>query len=304
MNKHKIVVCGATGNQGRAVVENLLKEPKWDVTALTRNTNTDAAKRLRGLGAKLLKADTQDLASLLSAFKGAYGVFGVTQPWSSDYKKCDVHNELEQGRNIISAGKIAGVEHLVFSSIINTENKPTGVSHVDSKLELEQFIKDKGVPHCILRCAQFMDNIGQQFFPVKNGKIKGFIAAHAKVPYVACDDIGATAALIFRFPQAHLFKTYDLIGDFATGNEIADVLAEIHGTPFKYSAPPAFLLRLFAQDFYAMRRWFERYGKVPYCLPMLKAIEVSQKNFKMRSISQHLRGIQARTGRKLCETIV
>jgi uncharacterized protein YbjT (DUF2867 family) len=289
MKQHQIVVCGATGNQGFAVCKSLLKNKQWQVAALTRNPDSNTAKELKRLGALIVVADTNDKATLLAAFKNAYGVFGLTQPWSADYKQCDIGSELLQGRNIIAACKLAGVQHLVFSSIINLDNEPTGVSHVDSKLELEQLIKDKQVPYTIIRCAQFMDNIGSDFFPVKNGKIKGFISAAARVPYIACQDIGACTAQIFEQPGHYLNNTYDLIGDFVSGQELAMIMQEIQNRKFKYRAAPAFLLRWFAPEFYTMRRWFESMTHPQFSDPIRQAIETSQHNFQLLSVEQHLR---------------
>jgi uncharacterized protein YbjT (DUF2867 family) len=289
MNQHKIVVCGATGNQGFAVCKSLLKNKVWQVVALTRSADSIKAKELEHLGATIITADTTDQASLLAAFKNAYGVFGVTQPWSADYKNCDIAGELLQGRNIIAACKLAGVQHLVFSSIINLANQPTGVSHVDSKLKLEQLVKAKQMPYTIIRCAQFMDNIGAGFFPVKNGKVKGFITAKAKVPYIACHDIGACTARILERPEYYLDNTYDLIGDFVSGHELAAIVQKINNRKFTYSAAPAFLLRWFAPEFYTMRRWFEGMNQAPFSEPIQQALKASRNNFQLLSVENHLR---------------
>jgi uncharacterized protein YbjT (DUF2867 family) len=67
-------------------------------------------------GATVVKAATTDMASLARAFSGAYGVFGLTQPWPSEKGKYDTQHEIIQGKNLIWACEEAGVSQLLFSS--------------------------------------------------------------------------------------------------------------------------------------------------------------------------------------------
>lgn len=53
-----IAVTGATGAQGGSIIDALLKEPsKWKVRAITRNTSSEAAKKLAAKGVEVVKAD-------------------------------------------------------------------------------------------------------------------------------------------------------------------------------------------------------------------------------------------------------
>ncbi|MFB9301603.1 NmrA family NAD(P)-binding protein [Kibdelosporangium philippinense] len=72
-DKRVIVVAGATGNQGGAVVNALVD--RWHVRALTRDTSSAAARALTGI--EVVAGDMAELDSLRTALKGAYGVFGV-----------------------------------------------------------------------------------------------------------------------------------------------------------------------------------------------------------------------------------
>ncbi|MEW6701777.1 MAG: NmrA/HSCARG family protein [Bacteroidota bacterium] len=265
MDKKTIVVCGATGKQGGAVIESLLKKQHWNVVALSRNLEGDKATALRKRGVKVMKADLQDRASLVSAFRGAKGVFGVTQPWSSDYKKCYTDAEIVQGHNIVDACNKASVEHLIISSVVHLDMKHTGVTHVDSKIAIENYLKQSKVPHTLLRLASFMDNIGADFFPVKRRYVRGLTDKNVKVIYIACKDIGEFAAIAFEQPDKYLNKDLDLIADFISGEELAETLGKIRkGEYFKYKSPPKFLLKIFAKEFYEMRLLFENWGRPPY----------------------------------------
>jgi uncharacterized protein YbjT (DUF2867 family) len=259
-----IVVCGATGNQGRAVLRQLLARRREEVVAMTRAPESARAVEAARAGARVVRGDLLDRESLRNAFRSARAVFGVTQPWSPDYKRCDVAAEIRQGRNLIDACVEAGVEHLVLSTVLLLEAAPTRVPHVDSKVEIEKHAHEARVPLTIVRPASFMDNIGTRFFPVKRGRVRGFVARDAKVPYIACADIGALVSVAFDRPDDFRGKEINALGDFVSGDELAAILSRIQGAPFRYTAPPAFLMWLFAREFYTMRRGFERYGRPPY----------------------------------------
>jgi len=275
----RVVVCGATGNQGKAVVSALLASQQWEVVALTRSTEGAAAGELRRAGARVVRADLLDRASLVEAFRGAYGVFGVTQPWSADYKKCDVASEVRQGRNIIDACLECGIEHLVLSTVMLLFDYQRGqISHVDSKLDIEAYAREKQVPMTIVRPASFMDNIGLPFFPVKRGSVRGFVAGDAKVPYVACADIGVLVAAALSRPAEVLGKEVRALGDLVSGADLAAALSKLRrGERFKYKAVPAIVLRLFAREFHQMRREFESYGRPPALSRYQPVLEETRK---------------------------
>src|SRR5215471_2491033 len=113
--RSKIVVCGATGHQGQAVVRHLLASRCWDVVAISRTPQSHVAAALARAGVEVARGDLLDYTSLASVFEKAYGVFGVTQPWSPDYRTSEVASEIRQGKNIVDASVAAGVTHLVFS---------------------------------------------------------------------------------------------------------------------------------------------------------------------------------------------
>jgi NADP-dependent 3-hydroxy acid dehydrogenase YdfG len=64
-----IAVTGATGSQGGGVVNIMKKTPGWKVRALTRNPESDAAKKLVADGVEVVQADFDDESSLQKSFK-------------------------------------------------------------------------------------------------------------------------------------------------------------------------------------------------------------------------------------------
>ncbi|KAK3367855.1 NAD(P)-binding protein [Podospora didyma] len=116
--KRLIVVVGATGNQGGSVARRFLKDPRFTVRGLTRNTSSPAAQELAALGAEMVAIDLDDVETLKPAFKGANVIFSVTQYWEPFFRpdhralakeqgitcrKFAYDTELRHGKNIADA---------------------------------------------------------------------------------------------------------------------------------------------------------------------------------------------------------
>lgn len=66
---HTIAVVGATGIQGGSVISTLLKEGIFKIRGITRNPTSTKALALAASGVEIVKADLNDEASLVAAFK-------------------------------------------------------------------------------------------------------------------------------------------------------------------------------------------------------------------------------------------
>ncbi|KIW89619.1 uncharacterized protein Z519_09775 [Cladophialophora bantiana CBS 173.52] len=109
----RILVTGATGNQGGSVAKLLLQYPdKYKVRVLTRNPESDAAKRLAQQGAEVVKGDLTDASTLDAAFSDCWGAFVVTNFYDATIKD-DPASEEQQGRNATLAAQRAGGKHRV-----------------------------------------------------------------------------------------------------------------------------------------------------------------------------------------------
>ena len=75
-----IAVVGATGAQGGGLVRAILTDPEhgFSARAITRKPDSENAKALKNIGAEVVAGDADDAASLERAFKGAWGVFALT----------------------------------------------------------------------------------------------------------------------------------------------------------------------------------------------------------------------------------
>jgi uncharacterized protein YbjT (DUF2867 family) len=142
-NQRKILVTGATGQQGGSLARLLLQK-KHKVYALTRNTQSAAAQDLRNRGANIVKGDLDDSDSLERAVKDVESVFLMGTPFEDG-----AEGEIRRGKLMADIAKENRVEHLVYSSVANADKK-TGIPHFESKYKVEQHIKNLGIPHTII----------------------------------------------------------------------------------------------------------------------------------------------------------
>ena len=93
------------------------------------------------------------------AVNGAHTVFLVTNFWET----MSAETEISQGKAVTDASKAAGVQHLIFSSLINTNEASKGrlpnISHFDGKANIEQYIRKSGVPATFVLPGLFMSGL-------------------------------------------------------------------------------------------------------------------------------------------------
>ena len=256
-NQDRIVlVAGATGRQGGAVVRHML--PKgWRLRALTRNPKSYAARQLAEKGVELAEGDMDDPASLERAARGVYGVYSVQDFWTVGARR-----EVQQGKNLADVAKKAGVEHFVYSSVGGAERN-TGITHWETKWVVEKHVRSLNLPVTILRPASFMETY--HITEVEIGLLKGKLAdpIRGDKPYqtIATDDIGAFAALAFERPKDFIGLDLEIAGSELTNIEAAKVFSRVLNRPVKFQKLPLPIVRLvLGKEFYEMFHWFNSKG--------------------------------------------
>ena len=230
-----ILVTGATGQQGGAVIRHLLKDG-WKLRALVRDPGKASAKDLARRGVELVQGDMNERASIDAALKGAYGAYSVQNFWRPDVGR---EGELRQGKNVADAAKAAGIRHLVYSSV-GAAHRGMGQAHFATKWEIEQYIQQLGLPYTIIRPVAFMENYNRSRNLILSGTLAGRgIRPNKATQLVAVDDIGAFVALAFDRPQEFLGKTIELAGDELTDAQTAETFARVIGRPVTLTGPQA-----------------------------------------------------------------
>ena len=251
--KLTVVVTGATGQQGGAVVKSLLKRGHA-VRAVTRHTDSAKARALAGAGATLVGAALEDTAALTRALDGATSLFAMTTPFEGGTEA-----ETRQGVSAADAARAAGA-HLVFTSV-GSANRRTGVAHFDSKYLVEEHIARIGVPATVLGPVYFMENLYFGKEQLASGVYATPLPAARPLAQIAVADIGAVAARVLEEPQRFAGRRFDLGGDELTGNDVVAVLSRVTGRPFSYFQVPLEVVRQrMGQELVGMYEWFDRVG--------------------------------------------
>jgi uncharacterized protein YbjT (DUF2867 family) len=251
-----VLVTGATGRQGGAVVRHM-RAKSWNLRALTRNTSSYAAKQLACQGIELVQGDLDDPESLERAAHGVYGIYSVQDFWTVGARR-----EIQQGKNLANAAKRAGVEHLVYSSAGGAERK-SGITHFETKWEVEKHIRALKLPATVFRPAAFMETY--HILEVEVGLLKGKLAdpIRGDKPYqtIATDDIGGFVALAFERPKDFIGAEIEIAGSELTNIQAAEVFSRVLNRPVRFQKLPMPIVRLFlGKEFYQMFRWFNHAG--------------------------------------------
>jgi len=235
--KKVVVVFGATGVQGGSVVKAILGDPKmkadWVVRGVTRDVSKPSAKALEAQGAETVGADLNDAATLKNAVKGAYAVFAVTNYWES--KSADV--EMKQGKAMADAAKEAGVQHFVWSSLLNVTELSKGalpkVHHFDSKAKIEDHVRSTGIPATYFLPGFYMSNLPGGMFrqaPPNNDWTLGLpIPGTTPVPLLnTAGDTGKFVKGILLNREKTLGKRIYGATDYYTLNQMVEQFKELY----------------------------------------------------------------------------
>lgn len=248
----RILVVGATGNQGGATAQRLLKDG-WLVRALTRDATSEKARALAEAGAEVVQGNLEDRASLEAVLQDVYGVFGVV---NFGLTNVGPEGEVRQGRILADTATAAGVQHFVFSSVGGAERK-TGIPHFESKWQVEQYIRSLGLPSTVLRPVAFMDNYTFLRPMILNGIYPSFgLKPEKTMQLVALVDIAAFVSLAFAHPEHYLGLALELAGDELTSLETASVFSRVIGRPVQVQDGTAEQMN--EED--VMLRWFNEHG--------------------------------------------
>ena len=247
-----ILVTGATGNQGGAVVDALLNARTWAVRALTRTPDSPAARALAERGAAIVRGDLDDVESIKSALVGAYGVFSV-----QNSRTAGRVGEVRQGKNVIDAAVAAGVEHLIYSSVGGVE-RVRGIPHFDTKWEIEQHLRGTGMTWTILRPTTFASVFTMRGASVGLSMMATALGPTKTLQMIAVPDIGAFARLALERPEQFAGQAIEIAGDELTVAQIAHTLRSA-GRRIRHTRLPKSLLKLMGPEA-RMLFWFGESG--------------------------------------------
>ena len=244
-----VAVVGATGAQGAGLCDAILGDPEggFACRAITRDPRSVKARALAARGAEVVAANLDDEASLIAAFRGAHGVFGVT-----NYPEiASVEREQQQAANIARAARTADAAHVIWSTLDDTSQwlplsdprMPTllgryKVPHSDSKGQIDHVFTDLGLSTTFLLTCFYWDNFYNHGWGPQRGQDGGYALTlpigKARMPGIAAEDIGACAYAIFRTRTGLVSETVGIAGEHLSGAEMAQKFSDALGIDCAY----------------------------------------------------------------------
>jgi uncharacterized protein YbjT (DUF2867 family) len=253
MSTRTILVTGATGKQGGALIDELHGKD-FSLRAMTRKPDSAAAQRLRSRGVEVVEGDLDDEASIKRAVGGAWGVFAVQNTWEAG-----VEREEEQGKRLARIARDAGVQHYVYASVASA-HRHTGIPHFDNKARVEETVRQLRFPsHFISRPVFFMENLTTPWF-LNGGTMSSTLDPATRLQMIAVADIGKYVARAFVDADRFRNREIDIAGDSKTLPEAARILGEALGRPINYVRVPLDDVRKNSEDYALMLEWFDRVG--------------------------------------------
>jgi uncharacterized protein YbjT (DUF2867 family) len=268
-NRKSIFVAGSTGKQGTAVTKSLLNKG-FNVKALVRNPASARAQLLRKWGAEIITGDLNEPGSFSEHVKTAYGVFCVLT------FKDGTNVEMKQGFALADLAKEHRVNHFLYSSVIAADLN-TGIPHWASKFQIENYIKEIGLPFTIIRPSSLYENF--LIPPLKKRILKGKFPSpvHKDVvqQYISATDIGEISAAIFMNREKYLGKTFAIAAEQLSIEEVVNTFSVSLGKNIKIQKIPRFLvLLLLGKTIAKMMKWVNENDGV-----FVKDIDAFRKEF-------------------------
>ncbi|WHA42207.1 SDR family oxidoreductase [Agrobacterium larrymoorei] len=221
----KILVTGASGHLGQAVIRHLLESynvPAANIVAASRDTAK--LSDLAAKGVETRAADFDDSASLEKAFTGIDTLLII----STDALAVP-GQRLKQHQAAVAAAQKAGIKHIAYTSMPNPDKSL--VTFAPDHLGTEEAVKASGLPYTILRNAWYLDNyIHAMPHNLETGTWYT-ATADGKVSNISRDDCARAAAAVLAKGKAEN-KTYTLTGpELLDADEIAALVSKATGKP-------------------------------------------------------------------------
>ncbi|KAH3917585.1 hypothetical protein HBI56_109790 [Parastagonospora nodorum] len=232
-----ILVTRATGSQGRAAIAHLVRSG-WNIRALVIDPSSDRAIVLKSLGPQvdLVQGTWKDPSSIEAVMRGCQALVFIQRPSFTD------DAEFQEGHVILNLAKVAGVQHVVFSSslVLNNPNAQEDIGHLSAapaalnKAPVEDLVKASGMKWTLLRPGYFMTNllppVVDYIFPeIKAGQMSNSYGPDCILTLVDPDDIGAFAAAAFNDPGKFDGRTITIVGENVRFDDIVKAFSKATG---------------------------------------------------------------------------
>ncbi len=219
MPKPKILVTGATGKTGGAVVERLLRDG-WPVRALAHRRDARSA-RLERLGAEVAIASAHDPDQLSIALNGIQRAYYVPIFAPHATQAAAAFAAAAQGSSLEAVVQLSQwLSHPAHPSILTRE-----IWLID-----RMFARLPNVAHVILNPGMFADNFLRTIDMATLLGLHPVLTGDSRSAPVSSEDIAACVVALLRDPEPHAGRSYRPTGpSLLSGTDMAAAVGRVIG---------------------------------------------------------------------------
>jgi NAD(P)H dehydrogenase (quinone) len=223
----EILITGATGHLGSAVIEQLLKIiPSNQISIITRKDEKRIEFESKGFNAFLGSYD--NVISLEKAMNGVDTVLLISSG--------DQGDRMQEHKNVVDTAKRMGVKHIAYTSRCLRDRNSLANKLMGEHFETEDYIRASGLHYTFFRNILYMDAI-PQFIGGNAALERGIFlpAGDGKVAFALRSEMGeAMANVLLNLASGN--EIYNFTGDAVYSfNDIAMVLTELSCKEVKYT---------------------------------------------------------------------
>jgi len=210
-----ILITGAGGKTGRAMAKTLSNVES--VCALVHRE--EYVPVLKSLGAeKVILGDMRDDDAIRYAMQEIRVVYHICPNMSPD--------EVVIGKLVIREAVKAGVEHIVYHSVLHPQTEK--MTHHWQKMQVEEMIFESGLPFTIFQPAPYMQNLLAGWKSIlEDGILRVPYSVHSKFSFVDLEDL-AEAAKIVLTEAGHLSAIYEIAGtEPMSHTDVAEIFGRV-----------------------------------------------------------------------------
>ncbi|KAJ6509187.1 NAD(P)-binding protein [Mycena vitilis] len=234
MPKKLVLVTGATGKQGSALIHALKlgdtesdAEPEFHVWALTRTQSSPSASQLAAHNHVTVVQGNLDSADAIrqlfeDAKKEQGGIWGIFCNLAFPGLGANADGEEKQGKTLADISAEYGVSCFIYSSVERGGEYNDDNAQLDrrAKVMIERHVRalgdSKGLPWTILRPGFFMENYDGKIGSVAVGVLKKGLRPSTTQQIVTVEDIGHVAAAVLKSPHNYLSQILVIAGEAST----------------------------------------------------------------------------------------
>ncbi|KII90172.1 hypothetical protein PLICRDRAFT_174951 [Plicaturopsis crispa FD-325 SS-3] len=245
MSSKILAVIGATGVQGRSILDAFSEVVNWKVLALTRNPDSASAKEAAQIpNVTVVKADLNDHARLVEVLRGVDAVYEnlSVDAFGSEDKVVEI------GKSVVDAAKKNNIGHFIHALLPNlaaiSKGKYTNGYHYNASNRIKQYIESQNFPATYLVVGWYLSNLHTYpAYKYKRDADGTYVfswptSGSVDIPYIdARRDTGKFVRGILTGPTALPRPAYSTVraeSGWATFEELVATWGEVHGVPARF----------------------------------------------------------------------